>query len=170
MGTRWAGEYGSADYRSPLYFSNDTQGSARWTYYKKMTEGQNTLVVNKANQNVASAPTILNKGSSGTKQGSSPVMDVPKDSTAFWVTDMTSAYFDVSSAKRGVRMVNGRKQVLIQDEITATADIQWRMQTNATVTASGTEATLNRDGKTMKMTILSPSDATFTTTEAKRLI
>ncbi|KAK7059129.1 hypothetical protein VNI00_001755 [Paramarasmius palmivorus] len=168
MGTRWAGEFGSGDYRSPLYFSNDTQGSARWMYYRKMTEGQNTLLVNKANQNVASAPTILNKGSSGTKQGSSTVMNVPSDSTAFWVADMTSAYFDVSSAKRGVRMLNGRKQVLIQDEITAVADIQWRMHTNATVTPSGTEATLVRDGKTMKMSILSPSGATFTTMDPKR--
>ncbi|KAL0578608.1 hypothetical protein V5O48_003399 [Marasmius crinis-equi] len=170
LGTRWAGEFGSADYRSPNYFSNDTQASVRWTYYRKMTEGQNTILVNKANQNVAAAPKILNKGSSGTKQGSSTVFSVPDDSTAFWTVDTTSAYFDVSSAKRGVRMLNGRKQVLVQDEITSTDPIQWRMHTNATVTVdgSGSSATLTRDGKTMTMQILSPSGAKFTTSAATR--
>ncbi|KAJ8083819.1 hypothetical protein PM082_002585 [Marasmius tenuissimus] len=168
LGTRWAGEFGSADYRSPLYFSNDTQQSARWTYYRKMTEGQNTLLVNRVNQNVASAPKVLNKGSSETKQGSSTVFTVPEDSTAFWTADITSAYFDVTSAKRGVRVLNGRKQVLIQDEITSSSAIQWRMHTNATVTPDGSTATLERDGKKMTMQILSPSGAKFTTSTATR--
>ncbi|KAG7099035.1 hypothetical protein E1B28_000915 [Marasmius oreades] len=164
LGTRWAGEFGSADYRAPDYFSNDTQSSARWMWYRKMTEGQNTMLVNKANQKVDAAPKLLKQASSGTRQGSSTVFDVPDDSTAFWSADITSAYSDVTSAKRGVRMLNGRKQVLIQDEITTTADIQWRMHTNATVTVDGNSATLNRDGKTMIMQILSPPEAKFTTT------
>lgn len=168
MGTRWAGEFGSADYRAKDYFSNDTQQSVRWLWYRKMTEGQNTILVNKQNQLVTAAPKVLNKGSSSTKQGSSTVMQVPGDSTAFWVADITSAYDGVTSAKRGVRMLNGRKAVLIQDEISASSGIQWRMQTNATVTPSGAEATLTRDGKTMKMTILSPAGATWTTSDAKR--
>ncbi|KAK7468722.1 hypothetical protein VKT23_003225 [Stygiomarasmius scandens] len=170
LGTRWAGELGSGDYRSPDYFSNDTQTSTRWTYYRKMTEGQNTILVDKQNQNVGAAPKILSSGSSGTKQGSSTVMEVDNDSTAFWVADITSAYFgDVSSAKRGVRLLNGRKQVLIQDEITTTSPFQWRMHTNATVTTSGNSASLELDGQKMTVQILSPSSgASFTTSEAKR--
>jgi hypothetical protein len=57
-----------------------------------MTEGQNTLTVNNANQLVVGAPNVLKKESSGTQQGSSTVFTVPDDSTAYYTFDMTSAY------------------------------------------------------------------------------
>jgi hypothetical protein len=170
QGQRWFGELGSGDYNSIGYFSNDTQGSDRWLYYRKMTEGQNTILVNQANQNVLAQPTIQ-FGSSGTEQGSSTVFDVPNNSTAFFTADLSSAYFDVTSFQRGIRTINTRKQVLIQDDITAQGPIQWRAHTNATVTisSSGTTATLSLGGETMEVTILSPtSGATFTTSEAVR--
>ncbi|KAG6853867.1 hypothetical protein C0991_000474 [Blastosporella zonata] len=93
LGTRWAGELGSGDYNSPGYFNSDAQDAERWKYYRKMTEGQNTLLINQANQNVAAAPTVQHD-TSGTKQGSSTVLDIPSDSTAWWSADITSAYFD----------------------------------------------------------------------------
>ncbi|KAJ7115947.1 chondroitin AC/alginate lyase [Mycena epipterygia] len=169
LGTRWAGELGDGDYLSTDYFSNDTQGSARWMYYRKMTEGQNTILIGATNQDVTAKPTI-NSGTSNTTQGSSTVFTPDSDSTAFFTTDMTSAYFGASSVKRGIRLLNGRKQVLLQDEITATAAVMWRMHTNATVTISGTSATLALDGKTMDVSILNaPSGATFTQTDAVRM-
>lgn len=171
MGTRWAGELGSANYLSPDYFSNDTQSSARWLYYRKMTEGQNTILVDKTNQLVTAAPKILKSESSNTKQGSGTVFSVDKDDTAYWVTDMSSAYDSntASSVLRGVRFLNGRKQVLIQSEVTSSASWQWRMHTNATVTTSGTSATLELDEKTMKLDILSaPSGVSFSTSAAVR--
>jgi hypothetical protein len=167
LGTRWAGELGSGDYNSPNYFSNDTQGSARWLYYRKMTEGQNTIVINEANQNVLAAPTV-NHGTSGTTQGSSPVFDVASDSTAFWTADLTSAYFDATSVKRGVRLINGRKQVLIQDDITSQGAIQWRMHTNASVTVNGQSATLTIGSETMTLTILNTPGAQISTGPAER--
>ncbi|KAJ7786142.1 chondroitin AC/alginate lyase [Mycena metata] len=168
LGTRWAGDLGSADYLSPNYFSNDTQTSDRWKYYRKMTEGQNTIVVDQANQNVAAAPTVKHD-SSGTTQGASTVLNVPSDSTAFWTTDMTSAYFNAPSMKRGVRLLNSRKQVLIQDEINSGGTVQWRMHTNATVTTSGTTASLALDGQTMEVSILNaPAGAQFSTSDAVR--
>jgi hypothetical protein len=91
LGTRWAGEFGSANYLSPNYFSNDTQQSDRWLYYRKMTEGQNTIVIDRQNQLVTASP-IVTHGTSNTTQGSSTVFDVPSDSTVFWVADMSSAY------------------------------------------------------------------------------
>ncbi|KAJ7042405.1 chondroitin AC/alginate lyase [Mycena alexandri] len=137
LGTRWAGELGSADYLSPNYFSNDT-------------------------------PTVKHD-SSGTKQGASTVLDVSSDSTAFWTTDMTSAYLNAPSMKRGVRLLNGRKQVLIQDEINSGGAVQWRMHTNATVTVSGTTASLALDGQTMEVSILNaPAGAEFSTSAAVR--
>ncbi|KAG6911560.1 hypothetical protein DXG01_011862 [Tephrocybe rancida] len=171
MGTRWAGELGSGDYLSSNYFSNDSQISDRWKYYRKMTEGQNTLLINQANQNVLAAPTVKHD-TSGTTQGSSTVLDIPKDSTAWWSADLTSAYFDASSVKRGVRLLNARRQVLIQDEINASQAVQWRMHTNATIAvdSSGTTATLTLDGQTMKVTMVAPpSGAAFTQSKAVRL-
>ncbi|KAJ2919343.1 hypothetical protein MD484_g1161, partial [Candolleomyces efflorescens] len=170
LGTRWAGELGSADYRSPNYFSSGAQDADRWKYYRKMTEGQNTILINQTNQNILAAPTVRHD-TSGTKQGSSTVLELDKDSTAFWVADLTTAYFDATSVKRGVRLLNGRKQVLLQDEITSTGAIQWRMHTNATVTIGdgGTTASLALDGETMQVSILNaPSGAQFTTSEARR--
>ncbi|KAF8203183.1 chondroitin AC/alginate lyase [Pholiota molesta] len=170
LGTRWAGELGSGDYLSPEYFNSDAQNATRWEYYRKMTEGQNTILINKSNQNVLAAPTVQH-GSSNTTQGSSTVINIPSDSTAFWVADLSSAYFDATSVKRGGRLLNARRQVLIQDEITASADVQWRMHTNATVSvdSSGTSATLTLDGQTMLVSMVSPpSGAAFTTSAAVR--
>jgi hypothetical protein len=122
------------------------------------------------NQNVNALPTI-NYGSSGTTQGSSTVLTVPADSAAFFTCDLTTTY-NGQSVKRGIRTLNGRRQVLLQDDFNAvTQDIEWRMHTNATVAidTAGTSAALTLDGKTMNVQILNaPSSAKFTTGPAKR--
>ncbi|KDQ14441.1 hypothetical protein BOTBODRAFT_159293 [Botryobasidium botryosum FD-172 SS1] len=170
MGQRWAGELGSGDYLAPNYFSNETQTSERWLYYRKMTAGQNTLLLNNANQDVLAQPTCQ-FGSTGDAQGSSTVMTIPDGSTAFFTTDLTQTYFG-QSVKRGIRFINNRRQVLIQDDITAvTQTVEWRMHTNATVAVdtSGTSATLTLSGKTLTMQILNPpTGAAFTTGPAER--
>ncbi|THV07870.1 hypothetical protein K435DRAFT_825197 [Dendrothele bispora CBS 962.96] len=130
---------GSGDYLSTGYFTSEAQDAQRWMYYRKMTEGQNTILVNRTNQL---------KDTSGTKQGSGTVFTVDQDSTAL--------------------MASSVHRVLIQDEVTSSTTWQWRMHTNATVSVSGNSATLDLDGKTMKLDILSPSGATFTTSAAKR--
>lgn len=94
LGTRWAGELGSGDYNSPDYFASDAQNAVRWLYYRKRTEGQNTIIVNQANQNVQAAPKILGHDTTGEVQGSSTVYTVPDKSTAYWVADLTSGYND----------------------------------------------------------------------------
>ncbi|EIN06318.1 hypothetical protein PUNSTDRAFT_145586 [Punctularia strigosozonata HHB-11173 SS5] len=171
MGYRFAGEYGSGDYLSAGYFNKDDQDDERWLYFRKRTEAQNVMLVGGENQDVEAAPSVRHD-TSGTRQGSSTVFDVPSDSTAYFVADLTSAYFNVTSYERGVRMINGRKQVLLQDDITASAPISWRLQTNATVSvdSSGTSATLTIAGKVVKMDILdAPEGASITTGPAVRL-
>ena len=188
LGVRWFGELGSGNYNAEGYFSTDAQDSDRWLYYRKMTEGQNTILVNQQNQNVLAAPTVTH-GTSGTVQGSSTVMDVPSDSSAYFIADLTSAYFNVyvlrmrlyaefaltiipsTSFSRGVHLINGRKQVLIQDEINAQQSVMWRAHTNATVTVStdGLTATLTIGSATTTVQLLNPpSGAQFTTMEAVR--
>jgi hypothetical protein len=94
LGQRWAGEFGSGDYLSTGYFDSENQNSSRWLYYRKRTEGQNTILVGQQNQDVTAHPT-MNYGSSGTVQGSSTVFKASSDSTAYVVYDLTSAYFNV---------------------------------------------------------------------------
>lgn len=66
-------------------------------------------------------------------------------------------------------MINNRKQVLLQDDINTSQAFQWRMHTNATVTVSGTTATLVLEGKTMSVSILNPpSGASFGTAQPVR--
>jgi len=171
LGQRWAGELGSGNYLAEGYFSSDAQDSQRWLYYRKRTEGQNCILVGEQNQLVTAAPTI-NFGTTGEAQGSSTVYTVPQSSTAYFTADLTSAYGNVTTYKRGIRMINGRKQILLQDEITASASVMWRMHTNATVTinSDGASATLQLGGQTMTMTILSPpTGLNLTTMEAVRL-
>ena len=71
-----------------------------------------------------------------------------------------------TSFKRGIRFLNGRKQVLLQDDITATGTIMWRMHTNATVTVDGSTATLKIGDKTLTMSILNAPDGFSMTTGA----
>ena len=41
---RWAGELGLGDYLSTGYFTSGAQDADRWQYYRKMTEGQETIM------------------------------------------------------------------------------------------------------------------------------
>ncbi|KAF7784641.1 CAZyme family PL35 [Agaricus bisporus var. burnettii] len=167
LGTRWFGDLGSADYRSPDYFSSGDQDAVRWQYYRKMTEGQNTILINRKNQLVSASPTVRHD-STNEAQGSSTVYTVPQDSTAFFVADMSSAYDDAQTVMRGIRFLNGRRQALLQDEINASGTVDWRVHTNATVETSGTSATLKLDGQQLKITMLDPPEgATFTTGAAE---
>ncbi|EIW74347.1 heparinase II III family protein [Coniophora puteana RWD-64-598 SS2] len=171
LGARWFGELGDENYLVPGYFSNDDQDSQRWLYYRKRTEGQNVVLVGGANQNVKAAPTVK-FDSSNTVQGATTVADVSSDSTAYFVSDLTSAYFNVTSMKRGIRMINARKQVLVQDEINSQAPVQWRAHTNATVSLSNNNqtATLTIGDATMVVELVNPpSGAAFSTVAATRL-
>lgn len=173
LGARWAGDLGSEDYNSQGYFSSDAQDSQRWLYYRKRTEGQNTVLVAGQNQLVTAHPSIMGNGTTGDEQGSSTVYDVPADSTAFWAADLTSAYGNVTAFQRGVRMLNARRQVLLQDDITASQPLVWRMHTNASVSLdpnNPTSATLTIGSETLTMRILNaPSGAAFGTANATRL-
>lgn len=84
---------------------------------------------------------------------------------------IADCWFRRTSYKRGIRTINGRKQVLLQDEINATNGIMWRMHTNASVSinSGGTSATLTLEGETMTITLLSPpSGAQISTMNATR--
>ncbi len=91
LGQRWAGELGSGQYLSTQYFLSEAQDADRWLYYRKRTEGQNTLVLDYQNQ-VVTANTTGTWGTTNDAQGPAPGWTAPSGSSAFFVTDMTEAY------------------------------------------------------------------------------
>ncbi|KAG8891543.1 hypothetical protein FRC00_013530 [Tulasnella sp. 408] len=138
-------------------------------YYRKRTEGQNTILIGGENQNVGASPTC-NFGSTNTVQDTATGFDVPADSTAFFTTDISTAYGEGCSVKRGIRLLNGRRQILLQDDISCNrGPIEWRMHTRAVVQVNGVSASLTLNGQTMEIRIINPPDgACFKTGDAVR--
>lgn len=123
-----------------------------------------------SNQDVDADPPLTNYGSTGDSQDSL-AWTPDDDSTAFWISDISSAYNSTDSFSRGMRLINGRKQMLIQDEISgAGGDVQWRMHTNATISYSDNDRTaeLSLGGETLNVKILSPENASFETLDPVR--
>ncbi|KAG0149864.1 hypothetical protein CROQUDRAFT_73739 [Cronartium quercuum f. sp. fusiforme G11] len=171
LGERWAGHLCQNDYLGAGYFSSEGSGSQRWLYYRCRTEGQNTILMNGLNQNPASSNTVASYGTTAEAQDNINFDIKSGTSTAYWITDLTSAYNGTAVA-RGVRLLNGRTQVLLQDEIgAAAAASQWRMHTNATIDISsdGKTANLQLNGKKLVASLLSPSSATFSKVDPVRL-
>lgn len=92
MGQRFFGDLGSGQYLAPGYFNgDDKQDGTRWLYYNTRTEGQNTILINNANQQISATPSAQ-FGSSGTKQGAAPSFNLSSTDTAFFTMDMSGAY------------------------------------------------------------------------------
>lgn len=150
LGQRWAFMLGSDDYNLPGYFDFKKK---RWTYYRLSTAGQNTLLINHANQAIsATAPLVAFKSS-------------PDESYA--VADLTAAYPLADQIRRGIGIFD-KQRVLIMDEISLTqpADITWQMHTHATIEVDKQHAVLTQKGKTLYARLLSPPGAVFTVTSA----
>lgn len=165
LGVRWAVDLGSEDYNVPGYWDGGEQGG-RWAYYRKRTEGQNTLVVDPGegpDQAVAAAGTIVRRGSGPTQ--------------AFAIADLTEAHAarGVTSWQRGVALLDHRRQLLVQDELDAERPVEawWFMHTAATVRVAddGRSATLQHAGRRLLVRILSSgdADAQFVAMDAKPL-
>jgi len=159
LGVRWTYELGSDDYNLNGYF--DLQ-SKRWMYYRKRAEGQNTLVINprsELDQNRTAKATITNFSS--TRQQS------------FAIMDMTSAYWDAFSAKRGIALTEERKTVVLQDELKLKkpSEVYWFMHTQAQIelTKDRKTAILTYSGKRIYAHIDSPIAGSFIIMEAKPL-
>lgn len=205
LGTRWAGEYGNGNYLSYCYFgacspggvfdSGEMYNSIRYDYFRKATQGQNTLVVGDRNQLTNCAPTN-NFQSTNPSQSSDPNYAPGANEVAFFTTDMSSCYansangttpYGSGSLVRGIRFLNGRRQMLLQDEIASgvSGNIDWRIHTNSSIkissdgrtatlvqkTITGANAGFNIKAdldkqQTVILTILSPADSKFSQTTA----
>lgn len=151
LGIRWARDLGSDDYNLPDYF-----GTKRYTYYRIQSISHNVPVLNGQNQRQDGTSKFIKHGEG---------IAVP-----YAVIDFTSAYKDfASSAQRGIKVLDTRKSILIQDEfvLTKSAEYVWGMTTDASIQIMGSkEAELTLNGQKMKARILAPSNGVFTVESA----
>ncbi|MBW0476167.1 hypothetical protein O181_015882 [Austropuccinia psidii MF-1] len=171
LGERWVGQLCQNDYLGTGYFSSEASNSVRWSYYRCGTPGQNTLLMGGLNQNPASSNPVVKYESTGDAQDNINYNINSGQSTAYWITDLSQAY-NGTAVQRGVRLLNGRTQVLLQDEITSAGTTsQWRVHTNATIHISGDGATANLElnGKKMTATLLSPAGSKFESVQPVRV-
>ncbi|MBR6825875.1 MAG: heparinase II/III family protein, partial [Oscillospiraceae bacterium] len=164
MGVAWFEELGKDNYNLPNYMSRTSETSGRWTYYRKRTEGQNTLVINPTSyggQDV-DAKCQITDYQSGYDGGYATV-------------NMKNAYdgCGATSVKRSLALFDNRTRVRLRDEITCSSasTIYWFAHTKAkiSISADGKTATLTRGGKTLLAQIASPDNAKFTQMDAKPL-
>ncbi|MBC8004522.1 MAG: heparinase II/III family protein [Verrucomicrobia bacterium] len=153
LGVRWARDLGSDDYNLPDYF-----GSKRYTYYRLQSISHNVPVLNGQNQRQDGTSQFIKHGEG--------------ISEPYAVIDFTSAYKDFASlAQRGIKLLDNRKSILIQDEfiLTKSAEYMWGMTTDASIQIIGSkEAELTLNGQKMKARILAPSNAVFTVESAQQ--
>jgi hypothetical protein len=162
LGVRWGSLLWSDDYNLPGYFDGGAANAQRWTYYRNRAEGSNTLVVNpgtSADQDPLKASPITSFRSN--------------DREAFAIADLTPLYAGASKAARGIKLLDERRQVLIQDEVemAAPADMWWFMNTAAeveSIDAAGKTAVLRQDGKRLWARIVS-AQGEFTVMDAQPL-
>ncbi|MCU6709749.1 Ig-like domain-containing protein [Paenibacillus sp. J5C_2022] len=161
-GVRWALDLGKEDYNLPGYWNRDENG-ARWTYYRKRAEGHNTLHISPspgADQKVDSISEITATAFNAS-------------GGAYAISDLTSAYDKAASIMRGVKLLDERRQFLVQDEIQmkVPSDVLWFMHTRAAIaiSADGTSALLSQDGRQLWVKLLTPADASFSVMDAAPL-
>jgi len=159
MGVRWARDLGSDDYDLPGYFTSTLQTDLRWTYYRLNSLSHNVPVLNGKSQSIDGTSSFIKHSESVAEPLS--------------VIDFTTAYKDyASSAQRGMKVIDTRKAILIQDEfvLTKASDISWGMTTDASIEViSAQKAVLTLNNQKLTAKILSPANAVFSIGSAEQV-
>lgn len=143
LGERWAGELCQDNYLSKGYFDGEQQDSQRWLYYRCRTEGQNTIVLGSNNQVVDAEPRVRFESTELLPDNGQEQVLV--ESTAYWRANLTGSY-NGTRVRRGLRLLDSREKVLIQDEIEQSdSSVQWRMHTRADINLRGEGRTAGKD-------------------------
>jgi len=154
LGVRWARDLGSDDYNLPDYF-----GKLRYTYYRLQSTSHNVPLLNGQNQREDATSKFV-KHAEGIAE-------------PYAILDFTEAYKDfASAAQRGMKMVDSRKSILVQDEFTLAkpAEVVWGVTTDATIQIiNPKQAELTLGGQKMTAKILSPANAVFAVESASQL-
>ncbi|MBC8405331.1 MAG: heparinase II/III family protein [Planctomycetes bacterium] len=154
LGVRWARDLGSDNYGLPGYWES-RPGGRRWSHYRLGSFSHNVLTFGGEQQQV--------------KATSKFIRQTPGKADPFGIVEITDAYPSFTgNIQRGVRLIEDRKAVVVQDEykLLKSTEVTWGITTDAEITLQGNKARLKQKGKNMVVTILSPKGATFTTEAA----
>ncbi len=156
-GVRWAIDLGTESYSVPGYWGRWKADGKRWQYFRTASRGHNVTTVDGRNQKF--------DGWAGFERFHSA------DDRASAVLEMSGAYeAPVSAALRGLALMNGRRDVLVQDEFTLAepARLVWGMLTRAEVDIDGPVCTLRQDGQALTMRLIGPDGASFRDESARQ--
>ena len=134
-GVRWFCDLGKEDYNLPGYF-----GKQRWEYFRLNNRSHNTLVIGDALQAAVHPGATVTPW---TKQDQSVACTINLQPmyARQCSTLLRHALFDTSSGR-----------VDLRDEIDgAVAPVRWAVVTDASVSISGDEVELRKEGKTLKL-------------------
>ena len=155
-GERWAVDLGPDDYDLPGYWDGVRVTSSRWRYFRLNNLSHNTLFPGDTLHSPDADGPIVAWGSTPER--------------AFALADLTSAYpTKAHRFRRGVALLD-RSRVLVQDEVekpTSATPLTWQMLTGARVALDGRKANLTQNGRTLRVEILAPENARFSTKPAR---
>ena len=174
-GEVWAnGDLGSDNYTFPGYFSKTSLPAyfdkptpqtqpGRWHFYRLRAEGTNNLVFNPS-----TCPDQYEKGEA---QLINQVTGVNENS---YTIDLSDCYQrDVKKYSRKIQLNKATKVISIVDDFKAKKEstLWWSMHTKAAIyiLPDGKSAELNRGGKRLYATIVSPPEAKFQVLDATYL-
>ncbi|WP_231638545.1 discoidin domain-containing protein [Paenibacillus sp. JCM 10914] len=163
LGVRWASDLGNESYSLPGFWDYQYQ---RWTYYRKKTEGHNTLVINPIEHPVIQQEPY---GTAVTLKKES------KPRGAYTILDLSDLYRkDASEMLRGMKLSSDRRELVIQDEIQLKqpSELYWFMHTGAEVeiTEDGRAAILYEQDKRLYVQMTeAPTGARFSVMDARPL-
>lgn len=163
LGVRWASDLGNESYSLPGFWDYNYN---RWTYYRKKTEGHNTIVINPVEN------PIVQQEPYGT------ALTIKKESKprgAFTILDMTDLYRkDAGEMLRGMKLSADRRELIVQDEmkLKLPSELYWFMHTEADVeiVENGRAAILSQLDKRLYVELAEgPADARFSVMDAAPL-
>jgi hypothetical protein len=153
---RWSLMLGPDYYTLPDY-NKTVPGSKRWTYFRCNNASKGAIAPYHVMQSVAAVAPIYSFSSASDE--------------SYAVADLSSAYPSEAKQVLSGVFLEDRKNVLIQDDVNdlkANTKLTWQMVTGAgiSITNSGHTATLTQIGRTLRVQLLSPSNAQFNTENA----
>lgn len=136
-GVRWVEDLGSDNYNLPGYFGI---GAERWKFFRLNNLSHNTLVIGGKLQTMEAETSPLTDFQSKPNGGNATL-------------DMTRAYAgQAEKISRKANFDRENKKVTLTDTITAPTDsVRWAIITIAEIEINGSVATLNSNGKTLRV-------------------
>lgn len=152
-GRRWIDELGCDSYDIPDFFTYSPD-APRWGYFRESSLSHSTISIDGKCQH-----------SRGTAHFCEEKLDAVQPSATF---DMTSLYPCAQSVKRRFTLESDTS-LSIEDCVKAPGrhNLRWTAATFSEVTVNGPEIIISKDGKGLRIKVLAPEGAVFTSEPAK---